>query len=159
MHCTKIAAQVGALLKEKSLKLATAESCTAGLIAAKLTDIAGSSAWFERGFVTYSNASKHEMLGVYRTSIEQFGAVSETVVMQMAKGALRHSHADIAISVSGIAGPAGGSTDKPVGLVWFGLAIKNKNMCTFRKVFSGNREKIREQAVIFALNQVLAQLK
>jgi nicotinamide-nucleotide amidase len=144
------------LLIEKGLALATAESCTAGLIAATCTDLAGSSAWFERGFVTYSNAAKTEMLGVDPAVLEREGAVSEAVARSMVQGALAHSHAQVAVAVTGVAGPSGGSATKPVGTVWFGLAVPGQCL-TECCHFDGDRAAVRAATVQHAL-QRLAQL-
>ena len=153
-----LATQVGAALKAHGYMLATAESCTGGGVAQAVTDIAGSSAWFERGFITYSNQAKQEMLGVEKNTLERFGAVSETTVREMVAGALRHSAADIALAVSGIAGPGGGTTEKPVGLVWFAWGIKNKTCVAQRHHLTGNRAEIRAQSVSIALRGVLEML-
>ena len=118
-----IVEQLALLLIKTNKKLTVAESCTGGWVAKVLTDIAGSSDWFERGFVTYSNQAKHEMLGVKEATLENHGAVSEETVVEMAEGALTNSHADFSLSISGIAGPGGGSSEKPVGLVWFSWEI------------------------------------
>ena len=139
------------LLIERNKKLTVAESCTGGWIAKVLTDLAGSSVWFERGFVTYSNQAKHEMLGVAEATLERYGAVSQETVAEMATGALKNSHADFSLSVSGIAGPGGGSEDKPVGLVWFAWVDKEGVISSAQKTFSGDRNEVRKQAVIFAL--------
>ena len=133
------------------LRIATAESCTGGLVAATLTAIAGSSDVVERGFVTYSNAAKTELLGVPAELIAAEGAVSEPVASRMAEGALARSAADLAVSVTGIAGPGGGSAAKPVGLVWFGLARRGAPTTTLRKVFAGDRTEVRRAAVAQAL--------
>lgn len=148
---------VANLLCQKQWMLATAESCTGGLIAAACTDLAGSSLWFERGFVTYSNAAKTELLGVPTELIEQHGAVSEPVARAMASGALTHSHAQVAIAVTGVAGPGGGSLDKPVGTVWFGWAspVGQHSEC---KHFAGDRAAIRAATVRHALTRLLALL-
>jgi nicotinamide-nucleotide amidase len=141
--------------------LVTAESCTGGMIAAALTDIAGSSAAVERGFVTYSNAAKAELLSVDPAVIGAKGAVSSEVAEAMAKGALAHSHAHVAVSVTGIAGPDGGSAEKPVGLVWFGLSAGG-GTTTENEIFAGDRAAVRRQAVEKALDlllQGLARLK
>ncbi|GAB4203875.1 MAG: CinA family protein [Tibeticola sp.] len=142
--------------------LATAESCTGGLIAAACTDLAGSSAWFERGFVTYSNAAKTELLGVDATLIARHGAVSEPVARAMAEGALRHSPAQISIAVTGIAGPTGGSAEKPVGTVWFGWSLRGTGGAlrtdTEHRHFTGDRAAVRAQTVAHALAGVLARL-
>ncbi len=137
--------------------LATAESCTGGMVAAALTSIAGSSAVVERGFVTYSNAAKSELLGVDPELINRHGAVSSEVAAAMAKGVLAHSHAAIAVSVTGIAGPGGGSVEKPVGLVWFGLS-GNGETVTEHHVFSGNRAEIRHRSTERALQLLLSGL-
>ncbi|MDE2311380.1 MAG: nicotinamide-nucleotide amidohydrolase family protein, partial [Betaproteobacteria bacterium] len=120
-----LAAQVGGLLKAQGLMLATAESCTGGGVAQAITDVAGSSAWFERGFIAYSNQAKQQMLGVSEATLNQHGAVSEATVREMAAGALQRSGAHVALAVSGIAGPDGGTPDKPVGTVWFAWGIKH----------------------------------
>ena len=135
--------------------LATAESCTGGWIAKCCTDVAGSSAWFDRGFITYSNAAKQDMLGVRAETLAQYGAVSEAVVAEMATGALRHSQAHIAVAVSGIAGPSGGSAEKPVGTVCFAWAMRNGEVLTKTCQFAGDREAVRWQSVVFALNGIL----
>lgn len=150
-----LAPQVGKLLGRRGLKLAVAESCTGGWIAKCLTDVAGSSAWFERGFVTYSNEAKIEMLGVHPETLARFGAVSEEVVREMVSGALAHSLAQVAVAVSGIAGPSGGSPDKPVGLVWLAWQVKGQDSVSRCFQFSGNRESVRRQAVEAALEGVL----
>ena len=137
--------------RTSGLMVATAESCTGGLIAAALTAIAGSSDVVERGFVTYSNEAKTEMLGVPAALIAQHGAVSAEIARAMAEGALAHSRADIAVSVTGVAGPGGGSEAKPVGLVWFGLARRGAPTRTERRVFPGDRTAIRAAAVDTAL--------
>ncbi|XNM62769.1 nicotinamide-nucleotide amidase [Escherichia coli] len=121
----QLSEQVGQALKARGATVTTAESCTGGWVAKVITDIAGSSAWFERGFVTYSNEAKSQMIGVREVTLLQHGAVSEPVVVEMAIGALRAARADYAVSVSGIAGPDGGSAEKPVGTVWFGVASAN----------------------------------
>ena len=155
----QLAAEVGLRLKKRRWMLAAAESCTGGWVAAAMTAIAGSSEWFERGFVTYSNEAKHEMLGVPADLIERCGAVSEEVARAMAVGALRHSRAQIALSITGVAGPGGGSDDKPVGLVCFGWAVGNLTQVVETKRFSGDREAVRRAAVNHALQGVLAQLE
>ncbi|MCA1907662.1 MAG: CinA family protein [Magnetospirillum sp.] len=130
----------------------TAESCTGGLVAAALTSIAGSSAVVDRGYVTYSNQAKSEMLGVDAHLIVTHGAVSAPVATAMAEGALRHSHAQVAVSITGIAGPGGGSADKPVGLVHFALARQTGASQTFHQVFPGDRDQVRRAACLYALN-------
>ena len=152
---TLIVEQLAASLLKDKKRLTVAESCTGGWIAKVLTDLAGSSVWFERGFVTYSNEAKQEMLGVLASTLESQGAVSEKVVAEMALGALKNSYADISLSVSGIAGPGGGSDDKPVGLVWFAWCYKSgadsNKLVAEQKIFKGNRDAVREQAVEHAL--------
>ncbi len=150
-----LAEQVGAALKAQGMMLATAESCTGGGIAEALTDISGSSAWFERGFVTYANAAKVEMLGVRQATLDAHGAVSEATVREMAAGALEHSHADIALAVSGIAGPTGGTPEKPVGTVWFGWALRDGEVHARLYHLAGDRAAVREQSVRIALQGVL----
>ena len=142
-------------LTQRGWMLATAESCTGGWIAKCCTDMAGSSAWFDRGFITYSNAAKQDMLGVRAETLAQYGAVSEAVVAEMATGALRHSQAHIAVAVSGIAGPSGGSVEKPVGTVCFAWAMRNGEVLTKTCQFAGDREAVRWQSVVFALNGIL----
>ena len=146
---------VGAALERRGWRLATAESCTGGWIAQCVTEIAGSSAWFDRGFVTYSNDAKSDMLGVDPALIETQGAVSEAVVRAMAAGALRQSQADVAVAVSGIAGPSGGTPDKPVGTVWLAWQRTGQAARTRCECFPGDRQAVRRQAVILALRGVL----
>jgi nicotinamide-nucleotide amidase len=135
-------------------KMCTAESCTGGLIAKTCTDLAGSSDWFERGFVTYSNQAKSEMLAVPASIIEDYGAVSEAVASAMVSGALRHSHADYAVAVTGVAGPGGGSEEKPVGTVWIAVASSGTLMAT-RFQFDGNREAVRAATLESALEMLI----
>lgn len=142
-------------LKEKNLTLTTAESCTGGQIAASITDIAGSSAVFDRGFVTYSNMAKTDMLAVDPDLIDRFGAVSPEVAQAMAQGAIDNSYADIAVSVTGIAGPSGGSDEKPIGLIIFGIVKKGNSPQTFIKNFTGNRAEIRMQSREYGLQLIL----
>jgi len=146
----ELAVQTGHLLKEKGLLLATAESCTGGGVAHAVTEIAGSSAWFDRGFVTYSNEAKTAMLGVPESLIAQYGAVSEEVAHAMAQGALNNSRAKVALSTTGIAGPSGAVPGKPVGTVCFGWATAGASV-TERLIFPGDRRAVREQTVIHAL--------
>lgn len=131
--------------------IATAESCTGGLVAAALTSVPGSSAVLERGFVTYSNQSKTEMLGVDATLIATHGAVSDAVARAMAEGALAHARGNVAVAITGIAGPDGGSADKPVGLVHFALSVSDQPTDSYRMIFAGDRDHIRLQAALFAL--------
>ena len=150
-HCEDLAQ---ALLTQKAC-MATAESCTGGMIAASCTNLSGSSAWFERGFVTYSNEAKTDMLGVPPTLIAQHGAVSEQVAKAMALGALAHSKANFSVAVTGVAGPTGGSPEKPVGTVWLAWASKNPAQCiSIRQVFTGDRQAVREATTALALAQL-----
>ena len=144
--------------REAGLTLATAESCTGGLIAGCLTDIAGSSDVIERGFVTYSNAAKRELLDVPASLIERSGAVSAEVAEAMAEGALAHSHADIAVSATGIAGPGGATDGKPVGLVFLGACRRGRTPLSERHVFAGDRAAVRRASVAAALNLLMRQL-
>lgn len=141
--------------RARGWQIATAESCTGGLIAASLTAIPGSSDVFERGFVTYSNEAKTELLGVSGHLIAEKGAVSESVARAMAEGALAHSHADIAVAVTGIAGPGGGSAEKPVGLVFIGMARCGERALAERHIFPGDRAGIRQATVQRALEMLL----
>ncbi len=153
---TSLAHDVGLALARQGWMMATAESCTGGWIAQVMTDVAGSSAWFERGFVTYSNAAKTEMLGVDPALIERHGAVSEPVVRAMVAGALRLSRAQVAVAVSGIAGPTGGTVEKPVGTVWFAWQRQGQAEVLQRECFVGDRCDVRAQAVAVALRGVQA---
>ena len=153
-----LAGRVGAALLADRLALATAESCTGGWVSQCLTAIAGSSEWFERGFVTYSNAAKQEMLGVSEATLAAHGAVSQPVAVAMAEGALRHSHADWAVAVTGIAGPTGGSAEKPVGTVCFAWAVRDGATTTETRHFAGDREAVRAQSVACALAVLLERL-
>ena len=149
-----LAAQVGDSLKAHGLMLTIAESCTGGGVAHAITEVAGSSAWFERGYVTYSNLSKQQMLGVSSATLAQHGAVSEATVREMVAGALAHSAAQVALAISGIAGPDGGTTGKPVGTVWFAWGMTQGACISRLHHLSGNRSQIREQAVRIALQGV-----
>jgi nicotinamide-nucleotide amidase len=153
-----LAKELGVALKARGYMLVLAESCTGGMVAEAVTCIAGSSAWFDRGFVTYSNAAKVELLGVRIETLEKFGAVSEEVAKEMAIGCLKNSHAHIAASITGIAGPDGGSTEKPVGTVCFAWAGINNTVTTSTKHFNGNREEIRHKATIFCLSELIQKL-
>jgi nicotinamide-nucleotide amidase len=154
----QLAARVGESLLARDWRLATAESCTGGWVAKTITDIAGSSDWFDRGFVTYSNAAKQEMLGVDAGLIAGQGAVSAPVVRAMVMGARAHSQAEVALAVSGIAGPGGGSFEKPVGTVWFAWGRAGIGSVTRRECFAGDREAVRAQAVRTALFGLLEYL-
>lgn len=150
--------ELSLLLEGKNMRLVTAESCTGGLIAAAMTDRSGSSSIFERGYVTYSNESKIEELGVQSSTIETHGAVSEQTAKEMAQGALKNSHADIALSVTGIAGPNGGTNAKPVGLVYIGFAMQNRPPIAMQYNFTGDRTSIRQQTVESALELAIEKL-
>jgi len=150
-----LAARLGQRLKASGEMLVTAESCTGGWAAQAVTAIAGSSDWFERGFVTYSNAAKEEMLGVRQATITKHGAVSEETAREMALGALKHSRGTIALAITGIAGPGGGSAAKPVGTVCFAWARKGHDASAETRRFSGDRDAVRRQSVEHALRKVL----
>lgn len=150
-----LAVALGDALRVHAMRVATAESCTGGLVAAAITSVAGSSEWFERGFVTYSNDAKHEMLGVARELIDAHGAVSEAVARAMAEGALARSAADCAVSVTGVAGPGGGTPAKPVGMVCFGWAMRERQPITATRHFAGGREEVRLASVEAALAGLL----
>jgi len=152
-----LAQQVGVALQQHGMTLVTAESCTGGGVAQAITMISGSSAWFDRGFVTYSNASKEEMLGVSPDTLDAHGAVSEQTVREMADGALQYSRAQVAVSVSGVAGPTGGTPEKPVGMVWFAWGT-NESVHAECHHLSGNRDAIRAKSVQIALQGVLNML-
>ena len=154
-----LASQLGEILVAAGYRVTSAESCTGGWIAKVMTDIAGSSRWFDRGFVTYSNAAKQAMVGVQTQTLARHGAVSEAVVREMALGALARSEAELSVAVSGVAGPGGGAADKPVGTVWFawcgpGAAVD----CEWRR-FAGDREAVRRQTVEHALLGLLVRLR
>ena len=151
---TQLASDVGVILNQKNLLLTTAESCTGGGVAQAITDISGSSVWFECGFVTYSNASKSELLDVSPSLIAQHGAVSEEIAAVMAEGALANSEAHVAVATTGIAGPLGAVPGKPVGTVCFAWSMHGKTH-TERLIFSGDRRTVREQAVAHALKGLL----
>jgi nicotinamide-nucleotide amidase len=150
-----LATLVGAGLKARGWMLATAESCTGGWVAQAVTAIAGSSEWFDRGFVTYSNDAKRDMLGVRTDTLDTHGAVSEATAREMAGGALLHSRATIAVAITGVAGPGGGSAAKPVGTVCFAWAVPGGAVDASTQRFAGDRDAIRRQAVILALQGVL----
>lgn len=153
----ELAKRIGERLKAAAAVLATAESCTGGWAAQTVTSVAGSSAWFDRGFVTYSNAAKRELLGVRDETLARHGAVSEETAREMARGALQRSDATVAVSITGVAGPGGGSPDKPVGTVCIAWAVGDDVKSETRR-FSGDRESVRRQSVIRALEGVLAAI-
>lgn len=153
-----LAETLGAALKARGFMLALAESCTGGMTAQAVTSIAGSSTWFDRAFITYSNQAKIDMLDISDETLKRFGAVSEQTAGEMAQGALKSSLAHISASITGIAGPDGGTADKPVGTVCFGFALKN-SLQTSTQYFAGNRESIRQQASVYAITQLMALLR
>lgn len=146
------------LLRERQWMFAAAESCTGGMIAAACTDLSGSSEWFERGFVTYSNEAKVELLGVDPQSIAAHGAVSEVVARAMAFGAVRHSHARVSVAVTGVAGPTGGTPDKPVGTVWFAFMVDGRLSSEMLR-FDGDRAAVRRQTVDHALQRLVERVE
>ncbi|ALU44129.1 CinA family protein [Pseudoalteromonas rubra] len=152
-----LAAQLGAILTNNELTITTAESCTGGGISYALTDTPGSSAYIERCFVTYSNEAKSQLLGVTPNTLAEFGAVSQQTVQEMVQGAANAARADVAIAVSGIAGPGGGSLEKPVGTVWFGFYLQDKVLCEVCH-FTGNRAEVRVQAIEFAIKRIISLL-
>jgi competence/damage-inducible protein CinA C-terminal domain len=155
VELTQLSIQIGLALKARGLMLASAESCTGGWIAKVITDTPGSSAWFDRGFVTYSNEAKREMLRVKEMTLAHHGAVSAETVSEMAEGALANSHAHLALAVSGVTGPDGGTADKPIGTVWFSWMVRDSVSCVRREHFEGDREIVRRLSVITALQGVL----
>lgn len=154
-----LAERLGCLLIERGEWLAAAESCTGGWLAQSVTAIAGSSTWFDRGFVTYSNAAKVDMLGVSDSTLARHGAVSEAVARAMAQGVLTHSRADWSVAITGIAGPSGGSPEKPVGTVCFAWASKDGGCEAKTCLFSGDRASVREQSVRYALNGLIDRVE
>ncbi len=154
-----LAEKVGYLLQEKKRLLAVAESCTGGWVASVITSIPGSSQWFERGFVTYSYRAKVEMLGVSTDILQKYGAVSEETAQAMAQGAILHSQASISLAVTGIAGPDGGTIDKPVGTVCFAWAEESVSIETHCRHFSGSRHEIRAQSVVYVLQHLIKILE
>lgn len=154
-----LAKRIGARLKGKRLKLATAESCTGGWIAQAVTSVSGSSAWFDRGFVTYSNAAKRELLGVRARTLSRFGAVSPEAAREMAAGALARSRAQVSIAVTGVAGPTGGTRTKPVGMVCIAWSRRKCAPESVTRRFPGGRERVRRQSVIAALQGLLERLE
>ena len=147
--------QVAALLLNQQQQLATAESCTGGWLAKCCTDLAGSSTWFDRGFIPYSNQAKQDLLSVSATTLERYGAVSVETATEMAEGTLMHSQASISVAITGIAGPSGGTVDKPVGTICFAFSRQNHPTISAQHVFNGDREMIRRQAVATALQGII----
>ncbi len=157
MTLDQLAARLGRRLKASRNILATAESCTGGWASQVVTSVAGSSEWFDRGFVTYSNAAKRELLGVKRATLDRYGAVSEQTAREMARGALARSRASVTLAITGVAGPGGGTPGKPVGMVCFAFAYKKVIRCETRR-FRGGRAAVRRKSVVHALKGVLALL-
>ncbi len=151
----RLSARVGKLLKDRGLMLVTAESCTGGWVAQVVTSVSGSSDWFDRGFVSYSNHSKQEMLGIKPETLDRHGAVSAEVAKEMAVGALTNSRAQVSVAISGIAGPAGGTPNKPIGTVWLAWAMEGKEARCRSTHFAGDREMVRQQAVMAALQGII----
>lgn len=152
--------QIATICLARSLKIVTAESCTGGGVAYALTSVPGSSKWFERGFVTYSNDAKIEMLGVNKNTIDSFGAVSEQVAMEMAEGAIKNSHGNVSIAITGIAGPAGGTAEKPVGTCWFSFASSHFPTIAEQHLFARqDRQTVRSNAVLVSLTTLVQLLK
>jgi nicotinamide-nucleotide amidase len=156
---TRLARRLGTLAKKRRVDVVTAESCTGGGVATAMTRISGSAKWFERGFVTYSNVAKKEMLGVRQETLGNHGAVSEEVAIEMARGALKHSHADVSVAITGIAGPTGGSRLKPVGTVHFAWAVRGGPVQARRFRFKGNRVAVRIQSVYVAIQGLIDLLR
>lgn len=151
--------QLKTALQHLGWTLVTAESCTGGLIGAMMTALPGSSEVYDRGFITYSNQSKIDLLGVSQDTLNRHGAVSPETAREMSEGALRHTKADVSVAVTGIAGPGGGSDDKPVGLVYISVAIRNKGAQAFKHIFSGDRASVRDQAVAMAFTHIIDLLE
>jgi len=151
-------AKVAGLLSERNWRMATAESCTGGWIAKCCTDVAGSSAWFDRAYIAYSYRAKEQMLGVSHDDLLKYGAVSDEIACQMASGAKKHSNVAVTVSATGIAGPGGGMPGKPVGLVHFGWCIGDRPVSCGAAVFEGDRNSVRQQTVLFALEGILSRL-
>ena len=154
----RLLAQVSALLTARNWRMATAESCTGGFIAKCCTDMAGSSDWFDRAYVTYSYRAKEQMLGVSHDDLLKFGAVSDEIALQMATGAKEHSQVKVTVATTGIAGPGGGMDGKPVGLVHFGWCIDERPAECDAKVFDGDRNSVRQQTVLYALEGIISRL-
>ena len=152
---TALARRLGRLCKRRKVEISVAESCTGGGLAAAITRISGSAKWFDRGFVTYSNTAKKELLGVSQRTLRLHGAVSEPVAREMARGVLQHSPSDVGVSITGIAGPTGGSRSKPVGLVWIAWAVRDGPVQPRAFHFKGNRVDVRRQAVAIAIQGLM----
>ena len=158
MNATNLTKTLAQILLSRNWTVSLAESCTGGLVCSTLTELAGSSEWFERGYITYSNEAKTECLGVPAELIEAHGAVSEQVAKAMAEGARMNSGSNVAISITGVAGPSGGSAEKPVGTVFFGWTTENQTLIKTMR-FNGNRQMVRQQATEFALTELIALLR
>jgi nicotinamide-nucleotide amidase len=155
---TQLAQRLGNTLSTKGWQISCAESCTGGGIGYAITSISGSSAWFKKGFITYSNDAKQELLGVSEDTLIQYGAVSAQTVEEMAEGAAKNANAEVAIAISGVAGPDGGTPDKPVGTVWFGFYINGQSISQ-KLLITGNRQDVRIKAIEFALSNTLMLLQ
>ncbi len=155
----RLAERVGKCLSQQGLMLVTAESCTGGGLGQAITAVAGCSVWYDRGFITYSNISKCDMLGVSNVTLDQYGSVSEQVAQEMAAGALHRSHAQVSVSITGIAGPDGGSATKPVGMICFAWVMHEGLVCSGTQHFKGDRDAIRRQSVVSALQGVLSLIQ
>jgi nicotinamide-nucleotide amidase len=153
----QLAQRLGNALSAKGWQISCAESCTGGGVGYAITSISGSSAWFKKGFITYSNNAKQDLLGVSEDTLTEHGAVSAATVEEMAAGAAKYAHAEVAIAISGVAGPDGGTPNKPVGTVWFGFFINGKNMSQ-KKLINGDRQTVRIKAIEFALSNTLKLL-
>ena len=154
-----LSAELGALLQKKNMFFTSAESCTGGLLSQSIVSVPGSSGWFGCSFVTYSNISKHKILGVSKDSLKRFGAVSEEVVTEMVDGAVAESRADLGVAISGIAGPGGGSPDRPVGTVCIAWKLKDKQALRSTFLFEGNRNEVRYATVVKSLEEAIELIK
>ncbi len=154
-----LSAELGALLQKKNMFFTSAESCTGGLLSQSIVSVPGSSGWFGCSFVTYSNISKHKILGVSKDSLKRFGAVSEEVVTEMVDGAVAESRADLGVAISGIAGPGGGSPDRPVGTVCIAWKLKDKQAIRSTFLFEGNRNEVRHKTVVKSLEEAIELIK
>lgn len=154
-----LSAELGALLQKKNMFFTSAESCTGGLLSQSIVSVPGSSGWFGCSFVTYSNISKHKILGVSKDSLKRFGAVSEEVVTEMVDGAVAESRADLGVAISGIAGPGGGSPDRPVGTVCIAWKLKDKQAVRSTFLFEGNRNEVRYKTVVKSLEEAIELIK
>ena len=152
-----LSAKLGEKLMNRGWKITCAESCTGGGIGYAITSAPGSSNWFERGFITYCNTAKSQMVGVQKNTLNEHGAVSQPVVQQMSEGAAKEAKANVSVAVSGVAGPGGGSDEKPVGLVWFGFVI-GQHVFQEKQIFDGDRNAVREQSIMHAMDRILEQL-